>query len=81
MDEGLAAGNGYDGDAAFIDGVHALIVTQALVQDFIRVIDLAATGTGQVAAEERFEHEYQGIAFHSPYLLPEYIFGDAILLD
>ena len=49
VDERLAAGDGDDGRAALVHRLQALLNAQALIQDFVRVVDLAAAGTGQIA--------------------------------
>lgn len=61
MKQGLAASDGDGGCAAFVDRIHALLIGQALVQDLIRIIDLAAAGTGQVTTEQRLQHQHQRI--------------------
>ena len=38
-------------DAEFVDRGHAVVVRQALVEDFARIVDLAAARAGQVAAK------------------------------
>ena len=48
----LAAGDGDHGCAAFFDGVEALFGRQFILEDVGRVLDLAAAGAGQIAAEQ-----------------------------
>src|SRR5262249_6801282 len=62
MQQRFAAGDHHHGRAALLHCLHAFIDGQALVEDLRRVIDLAATGTGQVAAEQRLEHQHQRVA-------------------
>ena len=61
VEQRLAAGDGDGRRAAFVDRLHALLVRQALVQDLVRIIDLAAAGAGQVAAEQGLQHQHQRI--------------------
>src|SRR5665213_3453530 len=58
MEEGLAAGDRHDGRAAFVDRLEAFRDREALVQDLVGIVDLAAAGAGEVAAEQRLEHEH-----------------------
>ncbi len=58
----LAAGDRHHRRAAFVDRLQAFRDRQALVQDFGRIVDLAAAGAGQVAAEQRLQHQHQRIA-------------------
>ena len=58
----LAAGDRHHRRAALVDRLHALGDRQALVQDLGRIVDLAAAGAGQVAAEQRLQHQHQRVA-------------------
>ena len=49
------------GRAALIDRPEALLGGQLALQDVGRVLDLAAAGAGQVAAEQRLQHQHQRI--------------------
>ena len=71
VEQGLAAGDGNGGRAAFVDRVHALLIGQALVQDLVGIIDLAAAGAGQVAAEQRLQHQHQRIFLARQMLLDD----------
>jgi len=51
------------------DRVHALLHRHALVQDLIGIIDLAAAGAGQVAAEQRLQHQHQRVLLARQLLL------------
>src|SRR5262245_25830468 len=62
MDQRLAAGDGDDRRAALVDSIKAFLDAQAPVQNRPRIVDLAAAGTGQVAAKQRLEHQHQGEA-------------------
>src|ERR1700690_3323080 len=81
MDERLAAGNSYHRRAAFIDRVEALLDRQTLVEDRVRIIDLAAGDAGEIAAEQRLQHQNERITFaaHDPLL--EEIGRDANFLE
>ena len=58
----LAAGDHHHRGAALVDRLHAFGDRQALVQDLGRIVDLAAAGAGQVAAEQRLQHQHQRVA-------------------
>ncbi len=81
MDERLAAGNRYHRRAAFVDRVEALLDRQTLVEDRVRIIDLAATDAGEIAAEQRLQHQNERVAFatHDPLL--EEVGPDAHFLE
>ena len=51
VQKGFSAGDGDHGCAAFVDGLQAFLEAEALVEDGGGVIDLAAPGAGEVAAE------------------------------
>ncbi len=76
VQQGLAAGDGDDRGAAFVDGVECVLDRQALVQDLVRVVDLAAAGAGQVAAEQRLEHQHQRVSLTAGQMLPDHIGAD-----
>src|SRR5918912_950573 len=65
VQERLATRNDDDRRATFIDSVEAFGDAQALIEDRIGVVDLTATGTGQVAAEQRLQHQHERVAFHA----------------
>ena len=56
VDKRFAAGDRYNRCATFLGRLDAFRNTETAVQDRVRIIDLAATGTGKVAAEQRFQH-------------------------
>src|SRR5665647_2599208 len=70
MDERLAAGNRHHRRAAFIDRVETLLDRQTLVEDWVRIVDLAAADTGEIAAEQRLQHQDERVALatHDPLL-------------
>src|SRR5207244_602972 len=58
----LAAGDGHHGGAALLDGGQTLLDAQVLAEHVAGILDLAAAGAGQVAAEERLQHQDQRVA-------------------
>ena len=69
MHERLAAGNRDHGRAAFVDCAETFFRGEIFFQDVGRVLNLAASGARQVAAEQRLQHEHQRILFASGELL------------
>jgi len=76
VDEGFAPGNGDHGGAAFVGRGPALFGGEALAEDVVGVLDFAATGAGEVATEERLEHEDERIVFVPAQFLPENVGGN-----
>src|SRR3984893_15121506 len=62
MHQGLATRYGNHRRAALVHGLEAFFGRQFLFQNVRWILDLAATRAGQIAAEERFEHQDKGIA-------------------
>jgi len=58
----------------FLDG-------KALLQGFLRIIDLAATGAREITLEKRFQHQYQRKTLFSGKLLLHQVLCDPVLLD
>lgn len=54
------AGGSDDGGASFIHRVSAVLHGKSLVQGCVGGVVLPATGAGEVAAEQRFQHQHQG---------------------
>jgi hypothetical protein len=71
VDQRFAARNGDHRRAALVDGVETLLHRQALVQDSVGIIDLAATDAGEIAAEQRFQHEHERVTLASGKPLPQ----------
>src|SRR5581483_8445703 len=67
----LAARNAHDGRAALLDRSQALLDAQVLLEDRRRVLDLAAAGAGEIAPEERLEHQNERVALAPRQLLAE----------
>src|SRR5271166_1961258 len=51
MEQRLAAGEHHDWGTAFLDSIEAFVDAQSLIEDRGRIVDLAAAGAGEVAAE------------------------------
>jgi hypothetical protein len=81
VQQGLAARDRDHRRAALLDRVDAVRDREPLVQDLVRIVDLAAAGAGEVAAEQGLEHEHQRIARAPPEALLEDISADADLLS
>ena len=81
MDQRLAAGDGNHRRTALVHRVQGVLDAHALVQDFLRVVDLAATGTRQIALEQWLQHHRQRIALLAAELLAENVARDRGLLD
>ncbi len=58
----FAAGDRNHRRSAFIHGFEAFFRRQFRFQNVRRILDLAATGAGQVAAKERLQHQHERIA-------------------
>jgi hypothetical protein len=77
MDERFAAGDADHGRAAFLDGIKALLRRKAFIENMIRILNLAASGAGEVAAEKGFKHQNERIALPSlEIFLGQHIRGD-----
>ena len=58
----LAAGDGDHGRAALVDRAEALLGREVLLEHVRGILDLAAAGAGQVAAEQRLQHQHERVA-------------------
>src|SRR5262249_6908126 len=67
--ERLAAGNRYHRRAALLDRGEALLDRQVLSQNLRRILDLAAARAGEIASEQRLEHEDERITLAAGELL------------
>ena len=67
----FAAGNGDHRRAALVHGFEAFFGGQFLLQDVRGILDFAAAGAGQIAAEQRLEHEDKRVALAPRKLLLE----------
>jgi hypothetical protein len=70
VDQRFATGQRDHGGAAFIDGAQRVLDAHAGFEDVFGLIDLPAAGAGQVALEQRFQHQNQRIALHAAQLAP-----------
>src|SRR5262249_44766476 len=73
MQQRFAPGNRDDRRSAFVDGPEALLGSEMLLEDVHRVLNLPATRTGEVAAEEGFEHQNDGKPAYPAELLPQHV--------
>ena len=76
----LAAGDRDDRGAALIDRLQRVGDGNALIQDLVGIVDLAAAGAGQIAAKQRLQHQHQRIALSPGQLLADQIAADVKLL-
>ena len=77
VEQRLAAGDRHHRRAAFVDRFEAFCDRQALVQDRVGIVDLAAAGAGEVAAEQRLQHQHERIALDAHEALLRHIGADA----
>src|SRR6202000_1699297 len=61
VQKGFTAGDGDHRGAALFDSAEAFFRRQVLLKDVGRVLNLATSGTGQIAAEEWLQHQHQRI--------------------
>ena len=81
VDQRFAAGNSHHRRAAFVRRVPALLRRHAAVEDRIGIVDLAAADAGEVATEQRLQHQHQRIAFAAKQLLLDEVAADAQFLE
>src|ERR1700733_7790626 len=81
VDQRLAAGNGDHRRAALVDRLERILDAHALLQDLLRIVDLAASRAGEIALEQGFQHEHQGEALYATKLPPGQVFGHPINLQ
>ena len=72
----LAAGDHHHRRATFVHRAQRVLDRKPLVEDMIGVIDLAAAGAGQIAAEQRLHHEHERITSHAQEVLLDEIRAD-----
>src|SRR5215470_3320956 len=65
MEQRLAASEHHDRGTAFVGGIKALVDAQALIEDGVRIIDLATAGAGEVTTEQGLQHQDQRIPSHT----------------
>jgi hypothetical protein len=71
MHQRLTAGNRDHGRAALVHGAEAFFRRQIFFQDVRGVLDFAASGAGEIAAEQGFKHQHQRILLATGELLPQ----------
>src|SRR5262249_20228004 len=81
VDQRLAAGDRHHRRTAFVGCVPALLGRHTAIEDGIRIVDLAAADTGEIATEQRFQHQHQRIALAAQQLLLEQIAADPQFLE
>lgn len=69
--ERLAAGDGNHGRAAFFDGAKTFFRSEIRFEDVGGILNLAASRAGQIAAEERLEHEHERVLLATGELLAQ----------
>ena len=72
----FAAGDGNHRRAAFVDGFEAFFRAQFLLQNMGGILNLAAAGARQIAAEKRLKHQHKRIALAPRNLLLQHVRGD-----
>jgi hypothetical protein len=65
-----------DGRAAFVGRIQGVCDGDALVQDLVRVVDLAATRAVEIAAEERLQHHDERILLAAGKMLADDVAAD-----
>ena len=80
VEQRLSARDGNHRGPAFIRGGERLLDADAFVENMTGVVDLAATGAGEVAAKQRLQHQHQWITSDPAQLLSEDIHPHANLL-
>src|SRR6202035_967702 len=76
MHQRFAAGNADHGRAALIYRAETFFRAELLFEDVSGILDLAASGARKIAAEQRFQHQYQRIAPASGELLLQHVARD-----
>src|SRR5947209_19533167 len=81
VDQRLDARDGYHGCAALVSGIETLFDSKPPIENWIGIIDLAATDTTQMAAKQRLQHEDKRITFAPQELLLEDVGANAHFLE
>jgi hypothetical protein len=71
VDQRLATRDRHHRRAALVDRIEAFLHREPAIEDRIRIIDLAAAGACEVAAEQRLQHQDERIALTPHQLLPD----------
>src|SRR5690606_8341555 len=80
VNQRLAARDRDDRCAALVDGAQRVLDAHALSQDLVRIVDLSAAGTSQIALEQRLKHQHERIPFVALELLLDDVARYPILL-
>ena len=76
VEQRLAAGDDHDGCAALAHGFERVGDRQPLVQDLVRIIDLAAARAGEIAAEQGLHHHHERVALATRQVLFQDVAAD-----
>src|ERR1700677_1923950 len=71
----FAAGNGDHGRTALVDCPEALLGRELLLEDVCGILNFAAACASQIAAEQRFQHKNERVAFLPAQALLEHVAG------
>ena len=72
MEQGFASRNRNDRGRAFVHRRETLLRREMGAKNLAGMLDLPAAATGEIAAEERFEHQHERV----PAVAPEPLHGD-----
>src|SRR5262245_19403071 len=81
VDQRLAAGDGHHRRAALVSGIEALFDGEPPIENWIGIVDLAATDASQIATKQRLQHEDKWITFAPQELLLEDVSANAHFLE
>ena len=76
----FAARDRYDRRTALIDRVQGVLHGHILVQNWIRIVDLAAACASEIAPEQWFKHEHKRVALATGQALTDDVATDKQLL-
>src|SRR5262249_29541028 len=76
LDTGVAPRDGLPRRLARTDGMQAFLDRQPAIEDWIGIVDLAATDARKVAAKQRLQHQHERIAFAPQEFLLEDVGAD-----
>ena len=62
MQQRLPSGDADDGGAALVGSAHALRDRELAAEELYGILDFSAASAGEIAAEERFQHQHQRVA-------------------
>ena len=81
VDQRLTTRNRHHRRPALVHGVERVFHAHALLENILGMIDLAATRAGQVALEQRLQHQHQRVFFFTSKLLAHDVTCHAVLLN